>query len=509
MTRTLRRWARSLLVPVVAVLAAALALTAWGSSTHDIGPLETRLSLVPAWAGGVRVDVPPLGRLELPTHAGPLGVSATVTGIDPARARSLLAVDDPGRTITAQVTADSRRALLATAARGTGVALLSAGVVTAVVFRRRKAVLLGTCSVVVLLAVAAGTATTTLRTRALSEPTFDGLLAQAPTLIGRVQDFDAYSQRVAELTANVARVYGALETLPAPPTDESTRVLWVSDIHNNPQSYTVMQQLVDQFEVAAVVDTGDIVDVGSPVENRLLNRIGGLGVPYLYVRGNHDSRTVTQPYIAAQDGVTVLDDGRTVDVAGVRFTGTGHPMFRPNRADDEDTEANDSRVRAAGERLARSVAAGPDPVDVALTHEAAMAEPLIGRVPLLLSGHAHERGHRAGGGSLQLVQGSSGGAGLRSLDGDEPLPLQMSVLHFDDEGALLAVDDITVGGLGQRSVTVERRTPASYGDIDDDIADADAQRPREAGAASPPAPVPPPQGPQQEVPRPQDRGQAD
>jgi hypothetical protein len=118
-----------------------------------------------------------------------------------------------------------------------------------------------------------------------------------------------------------------------------------------------------------------------------------------------------------------------------------------------------------------------------------MAGPLVGRVPLLLSGHAHERGHVAGGGSLQLVQGSSGGAGLRSLDGEEPMPLEMSILHFDDEGALLAVDDITVGGLGQRSVTVERRTAAWYGDVDDELPDAGLQSEPQAGGASPTAPA--------------------
>jgi predicted phosphodiesterase len=482
-------WTRRLLVAVVAVLAAASALTAWGSSTHDIGPLETRLSLVPSWSGGVRVDVPPLGRLELPTHAGPLGVSATVTGIDPGRARSLLASDDPGRTVTAQVTADARRALMVTVMRAVGVALLSSALVCAVVFRRRKAVFLGTTAVVVVLAIAAGSATTTLRTRAFGEPTFDGLLVQAPTLIGRVQDFDAYSQRVAELTANVARVYGALETLPTPPSDESTRVLWVSDIHNNPQSFSVMRQLIEQFEVAAVLDTGDIVDVGSVVENRQLDRISGLGVPYLYVRGNHDSRTVTQTYIEAQEGAVVLDDGRSVEVAGVRFAGIGSPLFRPNRASEGATEDNEARLRAAGERLVEQFDAQPAPVDVALVHQSTMAGPLVGRVPLLLSGHAHERGHVAGGGSLQLVQGSSGGAGLRSLDGEDPMPLEMSVLHFDDEGALLAVDDITVGGLGQRSVTVERRTAASYGDVDDELPDAGLPREPQAGGPSPTAPA--------------------
>lgn len=95
-----------------------------------------------------------------------------------------------------------------------------------------------------------------------------------------MQDFDAYSQRVAELTANVARVYSSLAMLPtAPDEDSSTRVLWVSDIHNNPQTFTLMGQLVEQFDVAAIVDTGDIVDVGSSVENRLLGRIGSFRVP--------------------------------------------------------------------------------------------------------------------------------------------------------------------------------------------------------------------------------------
>jgi hypothetical protein len=42
----------------------------------------------------------------------------------------------------------------------------------------------------------------------------------------------------------------------------------------------------------------------------------------------------------------------------------------------------------------------------------------------------------------------------------------MSVLHFDPAGGLLASTTVSVGGLGQRSITVERRTPASYEDSD-------------------------------------------
>jgi predicted phosphodiesterase len=456
------RVARALLVGLVALTSAGAAVTAWGGTSRDIGPLETRLSLVPSLSGGIEVGVPPLGRLDLDTHAGPLQVRATVTGIDPARARSLLRARNPGRTVTAQVTADSQDAVAAAAAKALVVALLASGVTCAVVFRRRTAVVGGTAAVAVALAASAGVAGATLRAEALTEPRFDGLLVQAPALIGRVHSFEAYSERVAQLTANVARVYGSLATLPASPSETSTRVLWVSDVHLNPQAFDVMAQLVEQFDVAAIVDTGDLTDLGSVPENRLISAVGTFGVPYLYVRGNHDSRAVTQSYVARQRGVRVLDEGEVVEVGGVRFAGIGDPTFTPNKQVKAASEANDVRLRAAGERL-RGVLEADAAVDVALVHQPKMAEALFGAVPLVLDGHVHERRSRRGDGTLELTQGSSGGAGLRTLDRtEEALPLQMSVLHFDPTGALLAVDDVSVGGLGQRSVTVERRTPSSY-----------------------------------------------
>lgn len=458
----LRLVGRRLLVVLVALVAAGVAMSAWGGSRHDIGPLQTRIAIVPAWSGGIAVGVPPLGRLELPTHTGPLQVRASVTGIDPGRARSLLTATDPGRTVTAQVTEDSQSAVASAAARGALVALLASAVTCGVVFRRRWDVLGGTAAVTAVLVVSAGVAGATLRTQALTEPRFDGLLVQAPALIGRVKDFDAYSQRVAQLTSNVARVYGGLSTLPTGPIGGSTQVLWVSDIHLNPAAFGLMRQLAEQFEVEAIVDTGDLTDLGSAAENRLVDGIGTFDVPYLWVRGNHDSLG-TQAFVSRQPGVTVLDDGETAEIGGVRFAGIGDPLYTPNKQVQTDRESNKGLLLGAGEELREAIEQSEDPVHVALVHEPTMAEPLFGAVPLILDGHLHQRRHRSAEGTLELTQGSSGGAGLRTLDQEEALPLQLSVLHFDDDGVLLAVDDITVGGLGQQSVTVERRSPSSYG----------------------------------------------
>jgi hypothetical protein len=56
-----------------------------------------------------------------------------------------------------------------------------------------------------------------------------------------------------------------------------------------------------------------------------------------------------------------------------------------------------------------------------------------------------------------LVEGSSGGAGLRGLEKEEPTPLMMSVLYFDETHALKAYDDIQLGGTGEQNVTMQRK----------------------------------------------------
>jgi predicted phosphodiesterase len=492
----LRRPARRLLVVLVALGTAGAAMTAWGSATRDVGPLETRVAVVPSWDGGADVEIPPLGRLSLDTHAGPLGIDATVTGIRPREARALVTGKvtgkAPGRALAARIAADSRAALAAAAARGALVSLAASALVCGLLFRRRHDALLGAGAVAVVLAAGGGVAATTLRTEALTEPRFTGLLAQAPALVGGAQSFDVYAQRIADLTSNVSRVYAAVGRLPAAPDSDATRVLWVSDIHNNPQAFGLMRELVDQFDVAAIFDTGDITDLGSALENRLLAPVGTFDVPYVYVRGNHDSTSVTQAYLEGLPGVVVLDDAEVAQVAGLRLVGTGDPLYRPNKQVATDADAHAAALQLAGERVAEAAEDADEPVHVALVHEPRMAVPLFGVVPLVLDGHVHERRSRTADGTLELTQGSSGGAGLRTLTGEAPLPLQMSILHFDpDDGTLVAVDDVTVGGVGERSVTVERRSAASYlerseePDLDPGPTSEPTSEPGDGGTAAP------------------------
>ena len=83
-------------------------------------------------------------------------------------------------------------------------------------------------------------------------------------------------------------------------------------------------------------------------------------------------------------------------------------------------------------------------------HDPRRPPPLAGACPLVLAGHTHERevraccaaGARRSRRTRLMVEGSTGGAGLRGLEDEEPTPLAMSVLYFDDTQALQAYDDI-------------------------------------------------------------------
>ena len=97
--------------------------------------------------------------------------------------------------------------------------------------------------------------------------------------------------------------------------------------------------------------------------------------------------------------------------------------------------------------------------------------PLDGVVDLVLAGHTHDREVSVlDDGTQLMVEGSTGGAGLRGLQGEDPTPLSCTVLYLDPAtGELTAYDEITLGGLGQSEVTIQRTyvDPLPTGDEDD------------------------------------------
>jgi predicted MPP superfamily phosphohydrolase len=462
------RWALRI---ALALGGALVAVLLFARIDAPIGPFDASLAFRPT-GGGAEVSVPPLGALVADVYDGPLRLEVALQSVDQSRAQAL--ASDPVRLsgVVDRVTEDLRGAVVELAVRTVLVALAGAALVSWAVLRRRREPLIALGVAGALLVGTAGLGAATWRPEALSAPRYTGLLVNANSLIGNAQDiaarFDAYRSSLEDLVANVGSLYSTLSALPAPggDDDETVALLHVSDLHLNPAGFDLVRQVVDQFQVDGVLDTGDITDWGSEPETQLITSIGSLGVPYAYIRGNHDSAT-TAAVVASQPNATVLDDSAT-EIAGISIVGTRDPRFTPDKSTGDD-DAGPEVLERSGERLAEFVEDLDERPDVALVHDPKQAPPLDGEVPVVLAGHTHERKvSELDGGTLLMVQGSTGGAGLRALEGEFPEPLTCTVLYFDPgDGRLAAYDEITLGGLGETEVTIQRTVvPPAEGEPD-------------------------------------------
>ncbi|MEU6339888.1 metallophosphoesterase [Streptomyces sp. NPDC046977] len=460
-----RPWLTALALVAVTLIGGWLGLVVLGSIREPVGPMNTRMSLHPSWTGDTKVNVAPLGALQLDSHDGPLRLVVDVDTLDPERAQALVRHPERLSGLQDEIATDVRNSTAQLALRTTLAVLTGATALGLAVYRTpRRALAAGGLSLAVL-AACAGTAYGTWNPRSVLEPKFSGLLSSAPSVVGNarsiVSDFDVYQQELARLVTNMTRLYDATSTLPAYSPDPSTlRVLHVSDIHLNPAAWQIIQSVVAEYRIDVIIDTGDLMDHGTTAENGFTSAIPDLGAPYVFVRGNHDSMD-SQRAVAARKGAVVVDNGESAVVKGLRIAGIGDPQFTPDRSVEA---AGDAAERRAGQRLADSVrrqdAAGQT-VDIAIAHNPIAAAQADGTVPLILAGHTHQRDvsvlqH----GSRLMVQGTTGGGGLRAVEGDTPQKVEASVLYLDrDSHALQAWDEITLGGLGQSTAEVSRHLP--------------------------------------------------
>ncbi|MGW1722772.1 metallophosphoesterase family protein [Streptomyces sp. NPDC002306] len=458
-------WIRALGLVAVVLAGAWLGLLTVGDVRVPVGPMDTTMTLRPSLTGGTKINVSPLGALSLDSHVAPVRLDVNVDQLDPVRARAL--VDHPERITGLQdeVTRDVEHGTLDLAVRSCVAVVTGATTLGLAVYRRPRRALAAGGLALALLAASGGTAYATWKPESVLEPRFSGLLSSAPSLVGDarsiVTEFDVYQQELARLVTNVTKLYDVTSTLPAYSPDPSTiRVLHVSDIHLNPASWKIIASLVEQYKVDVIVDSGDTMDHGTAAENGFLDPIADLGAPYVWVRGNHDS-LLTQRYLEGMKNVHVLDDGRAETVAGLRFAGIGDPQFTPDRSTEP---GGDSAEYLAGARLAsalRDQKAAGTPADVAITHEPFAARLTDGEVPLVLAGHLHHEGTEVMKRGTRLrVEGSTGGSGLRAVEGTYPDPIETSILYFDrDTRRLQAWDEIKLGGLGLTTAEVSRHLP--------------------------------------------------
>jgi predicted phosphodiesterase len=417
--RWLTRGAELLLLVFVVTLGGISATSLFPTTVEtDHYRAEVRLSALPTFTSTIHSPTS-LGDLDL-EFTGPFlapGIDATV------QARENITTLFDERRVSIQSLQPSSTEI--TDALGSGVTELSlkfsggvllVGVATiAVIFyaRRRRPTTAQVVSVglAALLAVA-GTGigiSGTYQPGQLTRIRTTGLLGTVRSNAGLLADVQARAQQATPYVTNLLALSAALQAkfIPAdisqPP---AASFLLVSDIHGANQ-YPVMARIIRDEKISAVIDSGDLLNFGSVSEaevSGMFTSIRKLGVPYIFVRGNHDASSLADQALlrrmAAIPNVVLLEPTpqsyTEVTLNGVAVAGFNDPRFF-----GDDNTNNNQKQQPAADAFNRAYAGHPRP-DIVVSHEPG-AVSLVASATLLVNGHMHRdelEGNRIGVGTF-------------------------------------------------------------------------------------------------------------
>lgn len=453
----LRRATRRARPATAALLGAVVGLAALGfipAATRDTGTVTLSTS-ASVGRGATSIDLPPLGAVSARTHVTPLDLHVAVDRVDFERLAPL-ATSPAGRiNLRNDVTEDLRGLIWATGLRLVAGATLLAALVGAAVFRHHLRPALfaaaGAAAVTLLLALATGVA---YDVEAFDEPRFSGSLTRAHEVVealrrgDRILDqarsrFEIASRRVSDLISSLATEDVHLG-------DDATVVLHVSDIHGNPLGLEITQELAAEFEVDAVIDSGDMfssfLDTGElsrltqPLDREMRRGVERVPAPYYFIPGNHDAPGLLSE-LGEAPNLTIVDE-EVIDVDGIQIMGWGDPTFstRPIPIEEKDAE----RLQVGEDEVLPEVSA--ESPDILVVHDERLGLASVGEVPLILAGHTHDRGSKELDGTTLLTVGSTGATGLKSLTVETDLSYEAQVLYLT-EGRIASVDYVTLQGL--------------------------------------------------------------
>lgn len=457
---------RSILRVLVGLAGAELGLRLGSTTRHRVGPLTVQARVGFAPHGGVQVDAPPLGSALVRTHRGPLKVTTMAAGVDEAAAQDLGTLaggtKSAGRELREAAGAaksDAEAFALSLATRSALAGIGGAAGLAAVSLGKPKDVLAAAATGAAALAAAGVTAAATLDRNSWREPELTGLLRHAPLLLGDLEQapgrIGRYREQLVDLVRTAVTVHRRVLELPDAPPADAIRLLHVGDIHLSPIAFPLIEAVAAAYQVDAVIDTGDLVDWGTPVEAGFADQIGALPVPYLFIKGNHDSAAIVAAVQAQPNATVFTGESEPVEIAGLTFAGLPDPRFTPDKTTGDD-EAGFKPRRAARDFAAKL---GQTKVDAILVHSPDAARPLATHANLIFAGDVHDRFVRKQGDATLLVQGSTGGGGLRGVQTEPPAPFALSVVYVDRASKRFwGVDEVTLGGLGRAEVSVVRRT---------------------------------------------------
>ncbi len=402
-----RPWARRTL----AVLGLALACTAGGVVATAVAPVTTHTTYYQA-SLSLSPDVLDHSRLQASTVFGDIemGFSGIAPGVNVApqvKADIATLLGRPSLALRSLEPSPAELgAAIHTAAVGLGVrfalgsaivALLGVLGYAAVVRRRPWFRLLALAAAAWSLAALAMAACLTHTYRPSQQASFTGtgILGVVQQNESLLSDVATRSTQVAPYLRNLIALSTALQQNYTPTALDqpvALRLLFVSDLHDGNQ-YSLMKTIVSDDKIDAVVDLGDLVDFGTAQEAEaagMFSGIASLGVPYIFVRGNHDASSATDTALLERmreiTNVILLqptaDSYTELTLHGVRIAGFNDPRWF-----GDDARNSPQKEKPAKEAFQKAYA-DRSPLDLVISHEPWAVEGL-GLGAVVANGHMH------------------------------------------------------------------------------------------------------------------------
>lgn len=269
----------------------------------------------------------------------------------------------------------------------------------------------------------------------LDQFTTTGILGAVQRNADLLAGVETRAEQTAPYLKNLLALSSALQDKYAPQSlnaPVAARFLLVSDIHGGNQ-YPLMKTIVEEEQIDAVIDAGDLVNFGSTTEAdaaALFRGIESLGVPYLFVKGNHDARSDTDrellDRLSRVPNVVLLQPNSqsyTVQaISGVRIAGFNDPRWF-----GDDNRNNAAKQQPATDAFNAAMAQAPIP-DLVVSHEPAALR-RVERAGIRVNGHLHAgqlEGNRIGVGTF-----TGGGPFSHFLTADEGEELTGQPSSFD------------------------------------------------------------------------------
>ncbi|MGI6128711.1 MAG: metallophosphoesterase family protein [bacterium] len=411
------------------------------TTDHQLAAFRFSLSLTPG-SGLTKMELPPVGSVGAKTHLAPWNLVLTLKSVDFDGLQQLINTPGSKDALIATLFSLKWKLLSRFAIKMTLIAALGGAFGSLWIRRSRRDFLYGLSSGIAVVFIMVLVTSATYDLHGFSSPVYNGALKGAPWALGLAQnaweDWNDLGGNVRVFVQNLRQVMAKTNSqLPPEKLENDFKVLHVSDLHNNPLAIDFISEINNNFIPDLIIDTGDLTDFGTTVEDTVLKHLTDLETPYYLVLGNHDSPIIAEK-VADMTGVTLLEgieEVNNIKIMGIRDPGSLTHNLTPASSDQISAQVDIIQGWLQSMNQAPFILA---------VHNPAIAEHFVGEIPVILTGHTHTSRIDISTGTVLINAGTTGGAGVRGLLREKEVALTAALLYIDTSGLTPVLDAVDI-----------------------------------------------------------------